>query len=110
MSRRRGTPIGYNFPFLRSYKRSTWKRNVSTRSKPLWPTCAIARASYGGIFDYDDKALRLIEVNRELEDPNVWNDSKHAQALGREKKLLDGVVSTLTSLDNTLRDAQDLFD
>ncbi|WP_250451846.1 peptide chain release factor 2 [Caballeronia sp. ATUFL_M2_KS44] len=63
-----------------------------------------------GIFDYDAKSARLAEVNKELEDPNVWNDSKNAQALGREKKLLDGVVTTLTALGNDLRDAQDLFD
>jgi len=107
---RRGAPIGYNFPFLRSHTRSTWKRNVSTRSKPLWRTCARARPTYGGIFDYDDKSRRLIEVNRELEDPDVWNDSKHAQALGREKKLLDDTVGKLTSLHNDLRDAQDLFE
>ncbi|CAH2926205.1 MAG: Peptide chain release factor 2 @ programmed frameshift-containing [uncultured Paraburkholderia sp.] len=107
---RRGTPIGYNFPFLRSHTRSIWKRNVSTRSKPLWRTCARARPTYGGIFDYDDKSRRLIEVNRELEDPDVWNDSKHAQALGREKKLLDDTVGKLTSLHNDLRDAQDLFE
>ncbi|MFM0479354.1 peptide chain release factor 2 [Paraburkholderia strydomiana] len=67
-------------------------------------------ADLRGYLDYDDKALRLIEVNRELEDPDVWNDSKHAQALGREKKLLDDTVGKLTSLDNDLRDAQDLFD
>ncbi|WP_153135275.1 peptide chain release factor 2 [Paraburkholderia agricolaris] len=66
--------------------------------------------SLRGYLDYDDKALRLIEVNRELEDPDVWNDSKHAQALGREKKLLDDTVGKLTSLDNDLRDTQDLFD
>jgi peptide chain release factor 2 len=54
--------------------------------------------------------LRLEEVNRVLEDPNVWNDSKNAQALGREKKLLDNVVTTITDLDNDLRDTQDLFD
>ncbi|AET89611.1 peptide chain release factor 2 [Burkholderia sp. YI23] len=87
-----------------------WKRNVSTRSKAFWPTCAAARASYGGIFDYDAKSARLVEVNKELEDPNVWNDSKNAQALGREKKLLDGVVSALTALDNDLRDANELFE
>jgi len=73
-------------------------------------TCACARASYGGIFDYDAKAARLAEVNKELEDPNVWNDSKHAQALGREKKSLEGVVLALSALDNDLRDAQDLFE
>ncbi|MGX7002675.1 peptide chain release factor 2 [Caballeronia sp. KNU42] len=63
-----------------------------------------------GYLDYDAKALRLDEVNRVLEDPNVWNDSKNAQALGREKKLLDTVVTTITDLDNDLRDTQDLFD
>ncbi len=87
-----------------------WKRNVSTQSKPLWQTCAIARASYGGIFDYDAKSTRLVEVNRELEDPNVWNDSKHAQSLGKEKKLLEGVVDVLSSIDNDVRDTQDLFE
>ncbi|HTH60337.1 MAG TPA: peptide chain release factor 2 [Paraburkholderia sp.] len=63
-----------------------------------------------GYLDYDAKATRLVEVNRELEDPNVWNDSKHAQALGKEKKLLEGVVDVLSSIDNDVRDTQDLFD
>ncbi|CAG9243043.1 Peptide chain release factor 2 [Paraburkholderia caribensis] len=89
---------------------STWKRNASTQSTPPSRTCAHAQASSGGIFDYDAKSVRLIEVNKELEDPNVWNDSKHAQALGKEKKLLEGVVDVLSSLDNDLRDTKDLFD
>ncbi len=89
---------------------STWKRNASTQSNPPLRTCAHAQASSGGIFDYDAKSVRLIEVNKELEDPNVWNDSKHAQALGKEKKLLEGVVDVLSALDNDLRDTQDLFD
>ncbi|WP_156429570.1 peptide chain release factor 2 [Burkholderia sp. TSV86] len=63
-----------------------------------------------GYLDYDVKSQRLAEVNKALENPNVWNDSKNAQALGREKKLLEGVVTTLTQLDNDLRDTQDLFD
>ncbi|WP_229513100.1 peptide chain release factor 2 [Paraburkholderia terrae] len=63
-----------------------------------------------GYLDYDAKSVRLIEVNKELEDPNVWNDSKHAQALGKEKKLLEGVVDVLSALDNDLRDTQDLFE
>ena len=52
----------------------------------------------------------MIEVNKELEDPLVWNDSKRAQGLGREKKLLDGVVVSLTKLDEDLRDTQDLYE
>ena len=111
MRHRATLPIGYNSAFLRSKNSErSWKRNVSTRSKAPCSTCAIARASSGGIFDYDAKAARLTEVNKELEDPNVWNDSKNAQALGREKKLLEGVVTTLTALDGDLRDALDLFE
>ncbi|RQH07812.1 peptide chain release factor 2 [Paraburkholderia dinghuensis] len=63
-----------------------------------------------GYLDYDAKSTRLIEVNRELEDPNVWNDSKHAQGLGKEKKLLEGVVNVLGSIENDVRDTQDLFE
>jgi len=40
-----------------------------------------AQASCGGIFDVDRKAERLTVVDAELEDPNVWNDPKHAQEL-----------------------------
>ena len=40
----------------------------------------------------------------------MWNDSKRAQGLGREKKLLDGVVVSLTKLDEDLRDTQDLYE
>jgi len=65
---------------------------------------------YGGIFDYDAKSERLIVVNAELEDPAVWNDPKHAQDLGREKKLLEDVVATLTELGTGISDAQELFD
>lgn len=73
------------------------------------PICAFARPIYGGIFDFDVKEAKLIEVNKELEDPTVWNDSKHAQALGREKKLLDGVVTSLIKLDEDLGNVLELF-
>lgn len=64
----------------------------------------------GGIFDYDDKANRLEVVNAELEDPLVWNNPEHAQALGREKKSLEDIVHTLESLDQSIRDSQELFE
>ncbi|WP_150697566.1 peptide chain release factor 2 [Pandoraea terrae] len=63
-----------------------------------------------GYLDFDAKQARLEVVNKELEDPNIWNDSKRAQEFGKEKKQLDGVVSALISLDADLRDTQDLFD
>ena len=67
------------------------------------PTC-------GGIFDYAGKKERLDEVSRQLEDPKVWDDAKHAQELGREKKALEGVVLTLENIGGGLTDAQELFD
>jgi len=74
------------------------------------PTLASAPGKCGGIFDFDTKQARLIEVGRQLEEPNVWSDAKRAQELGREKKTLDGVVGTLLLLDNQLRDAGELFE
>lgn len=49
------------------------------------------------------------QVNQELEDPTVWNDPKHAQDLGREKKALEAVVLTLHKIRAELNDAADLF-
>ncbi|WP_151208965.1 peptide chain release factor 2 [Bordetella petrii] len=63
-----------------------------------------------GYLDYDLKAERLQVVNAELEDPAVWNDPKHAQDLGREKKSLEDVVTTLTALRSGVADALELFE
>ncbi|HEU4458809.1 MAG TPA: peptide chain release factor 2 [Methylibium sp.] len=60
--------------------------------------------------DFDEKSRRLSEVNAALEDPAVWNDPKNAQALGKEKKALEAVVETITSLDRNLADNTELFD
>ena len=75
-----------------------------------WQTSRSAFKRYGGIFDYDTKFDRLIVVNAELEDPNVWNDSKRAQDLGKEKKLLDGTVDLLNRLKSHQSDTAELFD
>lgn len=55
------------------------------------------------------KSEKLEQVNAELEDPNVWNDQKRAQDLGKEKKSLEAIVHTLIKIDTDLRDAGDLF-
>ena len=69
-----------------------------------------ARKSYGGIFDYDAKSERLRTVNASLEDPTVWNDPKKAQELGKEKKALEGVVVTITTLESELSDNLELYE
>jgi peptide chain release factor 2 len=56
------------------------------------------------------KSARLTEVTRELEDPKIWDDPQRAQALGKEKKALDAVVGTLSTIDSALTDSKELFE
>ena len=64
----------------------------------------------GGIFDYDTKCERLVEVERELEAPEVWNDPERAQALGRERAQLENVVSVLSQMKETLDESLELLE
>jgi peptide chain release factor 2 len=89
---------------------SPWKQTNSTSSKTAYLTSRRAPPSCGGIFDFDTKNERLTEVVKLLEDPKVWEDSKRAQELGRERRLLEGIVSSLQSVDAGLADSRELFD
>jgi peptide chain release factor 2 len=51
----------------------------------------------------------LVEVLRELEDPAIWNNPEQAQALGKERGLLETVVGTLDGMDLGLKDAEELL-
>ncbi len=73
-------------------------------------TCRNAPRFSGGIFDYANKKYRLAEVERELEDPAVWNRPDEAQALGQERARLAEIVNTVSALDEGLADAGELLD
>ncbi|RKZ44115.1 MAG: peptide chain release factor 2 [Gammaproteobacteria bacterium] len=62
-----------------------------------------------GIFDYENKSERLIEVLRELEEPDVWDDPERAQALGKERASLELVVKTIDDMDSGLSDANEML-
>ncbi len=64
----------------------------------------------GGFFDFDAKQLKLVELNRQLEDSEIWKDVKRAQEIGREKKMLEDVVLTLESMSQQLIDSRELLD
>lgn len=64
----------------------------------------------GGIFDYTIKQERLIEVTRELEDPELWNNPEKAQTLGRERVTLTKVVQTIEQLDSQLAEERELLE
>jgi len=63
----------------------------------------------GGIFDFDTKSERLVEVLRELENPKIWDNPELAQALGKERGQLEAIVNTITELDRGLADAEELL-
>lgn len=69
-----------------------------------------AQRCLGGIFDYDSKQERLVEVERELEDPAIWNQPERAQALGKEKSQLDHVVTIIQDLASSLDSAQEILE
>ncbi|HEY0339139.1 MAG TPA: peptide chain release factor 2 [Burkholderiales bacterium] len=60
--------------------------------------------------DFEAKKLRLSEVAKLTEDPDIWNDPQRAQELGKERKTLESVVNTLERLGAGVRDAKELFD
>ncbi len=49
------------------------------------------------------------EVVRLTEDPDIWNDPKRAQDLGRERKQLEDVVVVLDEIQSALDDSRELF-
>jgi len=66
--------------------------------------------AYGGIFDYDRKSERLVEVQHALEEPEVWKDPPRAEALGRERAQLETLVRQMERIDRALTDSADLLD
>jgi len=64
---------------------------------------------WGGIFDLEVKREQLTEVNRELEQPETWNDPERAQALGKERAQLEAAVNNLDTLDSGLQEAEELL-
>ncbi len=73
-------------------------------------TWIIVSKHFGGIFDFDAKRERLEEVVRELESPHIWNNPSEAQALGRERAVLEGVVHQLHGLSQSVTDLSELFE
>ena len=60
--------------------------------------------------DYDGKKDRLEEVVGLSEDPELWNDPKRAQEIGKERKVLEGIVLTLDSIAGGIDDNRLLID
>jgi peptide chain release factor 2 len=87
-----------------------WTQNASIRSPRRSRISPREPSSCGGIFDYGAKKSRLDALNRELEDPKLWDNPQRAQELGKEKKSLEAVVETLDRVERGISDAHELFE
>ncbi len=59
---------------------------------------------------YDEKAERLEEVSRELEQPEIWNTPDEAVKLGQEKTVLEKLVSGLDFIRNTFSESEEMLE
>ncbi|WP_412972830.1 peptide chain release factor 2 [Glaciecola sp. MF2-115] len=66
--------------------------------------------SLRGYLDLDVKTERLEEVSRELENPDIWNNPEQAQALGKEKVMLEEIVLTIQKLTQGTDDVEGLLE
>lgn len=60
--------------------------------------------------DYQGKKDRLEEVIGLSEDPELWNDPKRAQEIGKESKILEGIVLTLDNIASGIEDNRMLIE
>ena len=60
--------------------------------------------------DYQGKKRPIGRSHRPLEDPELWNDPKRAQEIGKERKILEGIVLTLDNIASGIEDNQMLIE
>ena len=62
------------------------------------------------IFDLDVKKRRLLEIQRELENPALWENPEKAQSLNRERSELETLVQRCDELEQGINDTVELVD
>jgi peptide chain release factor 2 len=67
---------------------------VWNREEPLWNRFVSDSMPSGGIFDLVGKQARLAELEPELNDPALWNDTERARAINTEATRLRRIVDT----------------
>jgi peptide chain release factor 2 len=60
--------------------------------------------------DWDRALRRLDELNQRVEDPALWNDSKLAQSVMRERRRLDEAIGATRAISSELDDTIELMD
>jgi len=55
--------------------------------------------------DWERALRRLDELDARVQDPDLWNDPKQAQAISREHKLLKDAITTVREITSEMEDA-----
>lgn len=64
----------------------------------------------GGLFDFDQKQAKLLEVKAALENPDVWKNPEQAKALGQERSQLEQIVDNFQKIQNSLIETKELLE
>ena len=67
-------------------------------------------SSSGGIFEFEAKSKRLLEIDKQLEDPAIWDQREKMQLLGRERASLLQVIENVQRPEQKLMDAKVLLE
>jgi peptide chain release factor 2 len=60
--------------------------------------------------DWDRALRRLDELNARVQDPNLWDNPKQAQAISREQKTLESAVNTVNEIAAEMADATEFIE
>ena len=78
-------------------------KNMPTPSRNRSPCC-------GGIFDPANAEVKLAELNNKAEDPNLWNNPKNAQAVMRQRQLVEKSLKAFRDFERAYDDALTLVE
>ena len=62
------------------------------------------------LFDLDNLRYELDRANREMEEPDFWNDQERAQKLMREKGSMEQTIGKIEKLESTIKDIEDMIE
>ncbi|HWP26284.1 MAG TPA: peptide chain release factor 2 [Xanthobacteraceae bacterium] len=60
--------------------------------------------------DFDKAKARLAELNRQAEDPNLWNDNQRAQRIMQERTALEEQLDSISRIERELEDQVTLLE
>jgi len=60
--------------------------------------------------DWDAALRRLDELDARVQDPNLWDNPKEAQAISREQKVLETAIGTVRTISSEMNDAVEFIE